>query len=74
MNICDDELQIIYKHNKPYRIRDVSGFLFFFPDHHAYPGQDERYRLEVEQQHRLAGYLLGSLQLSRKRIIVKEPV
>lgn len=59
--ICDDKLQIIYKHNKPYGIRDRGGFLFFFPFMDKYQGQEERYRQEVEQQYRLADYLLNAL-------------
>ena len=57
-------LQIIYKHNKPYGIRDENGFLFFFAGIMKYTGQEERYRLEVEQQYELADYLLKSLKNS----------
>lgn len=59
--ICEDKLQIIYKNNKPYGIRDKNGFLFFFPYRQKYPNQEERYRLEVEQQFRLADFLLEAL-------------
>jgi hypothetical protein len=61
-NVCEDKLQIICKNNKPYGIRDRSGFLFFFPDISKYPGQEERYSQEIEQQHKLADYLLNALQ------------
>lgn len=56
------KIQIIYKHNKPYGIKDGHGFLLFFSDIHKYNGQEERYRQEVEQQYRLADYLLVALQ------------
>lgn len=62
MPIVKGEVKIIYKHNKPYGIRDSTGYLFFFPDRHRYTGQDERYRLEVEQQYRLADYLAKALR------------
>jgi hypothetical protein len=55
------KLQIIYKNNKPYGIRDENGFLFFFSSVQRYSGQEERYRQEIEEQYRLADYLLGSL-------------
>jgi hypothetical protein len=57
-----NKLQIIYKHNKPYGIRDENGFLFFFADVSKYPNQEERYRQEVLAQFALADYLLASLQ------------
>jgi hypothetical protein len=59
--IVDDKLQIIYKYGRPYGIRDSSGFLFFFANISKYSGQEERYREEVEQQYRLADYLLKAL-------------
>lgn len=69
MNITDGKIQIIYKHNKPYGIRDRSGFLFFFSDISKFNGQEERYRKEVGQQYALADFLLESLnseQLNHK--------
>ena len=57
------ELKIIYKNNKPYGIRDYSGFLFFFAKIPKFSGQEERYRLEIEEQFKLADYLLLSLKL-----------
>ncbi len=57
-----NKLQIIYKHNKPYGIRDENGFLFFFADVSKFPNQEERYRQEVQAQFALADYLLAALQ------------
>lgn len=57
-----NKLQIIYKHNKPYGIRDENGFLFFFTEVSKFPNQEERYRQEVQEQFALADYLLASLQ------------
>jgi hypothetical protein len=54
-------LQVIYKHNKPYGIRDENGYLFFFADISKYSGQEDRYRQEVYEQYALADYLLGAL-------------
>ncbi len=56
-----EELRIIYKNNKPYGIRDISGFLFFFTNISKYQGQEERYRKEVEEQYKLADFLLQAL-------------
>ena len=56
-----NKLQIIYKHNKPYGIRDNSGYLFFFTEIHKYTNQEERYRCEVQEQYQLADYLLAAL-------------
>ncbi len=50
-------IQIIYKNNKPYGIRDISGYLFFFTEIHKYTDQEERYRKEIEEQFKLADYL-----------------
>ena len=57
-----NNLKIIYKHNKPYGIRDENGFLLFFPDITKYQGQEERYRSEVEEQYKLADFLLSALK------------
>lgn len=62
-----DGLKKIYKHNKPYGIRDSSGFLLFFTDITKYQGQEERYRLEVEQQYKLADYLLLALKAGKQK-------
>ena len=43
-------VQIIYKYNKPYWVRDKNGFLFFFAGIIKYNGQEERYRKEIEEQ------------------------
>lgn len=63
------KLQIIYKHNKPYGIRDENGFLFFFADFTKYIGQEERYREEIEQQYKLADFLLNALQQKEKELL-----
>ena len=57
-----NKLQIIYKNNKPYGIRDETGFLFFFTQVTKYPNQEERYRKEVMEEFALADYLLSALQ------------
>ena len=57
------QLQIIYKNNKPYGIRDETGFLFFFAQISKYCGQEERYRQEIEEQFKLAEYLKKQLKL-----------
>jgi len=56
------KLKIIYKNNKPYGIRDENGFLFFFTTIWKYTDQEERYREEIEEQYRLADFLLSCLQ------------
>lgn len=58
------ELRIIYKNNKPYGIRYEGGYLFFFTKINKYDNQEERYRTEVEEQFKLADFLLESLKKS----------
>ncbi len=60
--LIDGQCKIIYENNKPYGIRDKSGFLFFFVKISKYSGQEKRYRQEIEQQFKLADYLLNALQ------------
>jgi hypothetical protein len=55
-------IKIIYKNNKPYGIRDESGYLFFFSKINKYAGQEERYRQEIEEQWKLADFLLEALK------------
>jgi len=57
-----NKLKIIYQNNKPYGIRDETGFLFMFAKVSKYFGQEERYRQEVQAQFALADYLLVSLR------------
>ena len=57
-----EDLKIIYKHGRPYGIRDGGGFLFFFCRVNKYAGQEERYRREIEEQYRLADNLLNFLK------------
>lgn len=59
------DLKIIYKHHKPYGIRDEGGFLFFFTEISKYSGQEERYRNEILEQWKLADYLLKQLKLKK---------
>ena len=66
--VCDDKLQIIYKHGQPHGIRDSGGFLFFFPKVDKYTGQEERYREEIAQAYRLADFLLKSLEQYRESV------
>jgi len=60
--VTHKELRIIYKNNCPYGIRDETGFLFFFSKITKYTNQEERYREEIEDQFKLADYLLQSLK------------
>jgi len=55
-------LQIIYENNRPYGIRGEGGFLFFFCMVRKYENQDERYRKEIEEQYKLADFLLKKLE------------
>jgi hypothetical protein len=57
-----NNLQITYKNNKPYGIRDENGYLVFFADVPKFPAQEERYHKEVQAQLDLADYLLSCLQ------------
>ena len=58
-----EQVQIVYKNNKPQGIRDKTGFLLFFPEIFKYPGQEERYRQETKEQFELVGYLRNQLKL-----------
>ncbi len=57
-----NNLQIIYKRCHPRGIRDDNGFLFFFTEISKWQGQEERYRSEIEEQYKLADYLLKCLK------------
>ena len=57
----ENDLQIIYKNGKPHGIRDRGGYLLFFKNISSYTGQEKRYQEEVDQQNKLAGYLLHKL-------------
>ena len=57
----EEDLQIIYKNGKPHGIRDRSGYLIFFPNITSYTGQEKRYQEEIDQQNKLAEYLLHQL-------------
>ena len=63
-------VKIIYKNNKPYGIRDETGFLFFFVDITKWPNQEERYRREIEEQYELADYLQNVLS----KVVVMEQI
>ena len=65
MQICDDELQIIYKQGLPKGIRDSNGFLLFFPPVWKQPGQNKRYAGEVKRQSDLADTLLNTLKATQ---------
>jgi len=56
------EYEIIYKHNKPYGIRDKNGFLFFFTEISKFGEQEQRYKEEIEEQYKLADLLLSVLK------------
>ena len=62
-----EEAQIIYKHGKPYGIRDKTGFLFFFTDVCKYTNQEDRYRKEIQDQYDLADLLLNTLKTQRNK-------
>ena len=57
-----EQVQITYTHNKPYGIRNKEGFLLFFPEIQKYPGQEDRYKQEINRQHKLADYLKDKLE------------
>ena len=57
-----EDLLVVYENNKPYGIRDKGGFLFTFPKITKYTGQEERYKREIEEQIKLADYLLEALK------------
>lgn len=65
--MVNEKLEIVYKNNKPYGIRDEGGFLFFFINITKYSDQEERYRREVEEQFELADYLLEKLKEYKPR-------
>lgn len=67
------KLQIIYKNNKPYGIRDETGFLFFFAKISKYVGQEERYRKEIEEQYALADYILVCLKKRDNKSMQRKP-
>lgn len=57
-----EKIDIIYKNNKPYGIRNNAGFLLMFTSITKYDNQEERYRREVEEQFKLADFLKEQLE------------
>jgi len=57
-----NQVKIMYKNNKPYGIRDETGYQLFFSDISQYSGQEERYRQEIQEQFKLADYLKKQLE------------
>ena len=57
-----ENVKAVYKHGKPYGIRDENGYLFFFSNVTKFPGQDERYRKELQEQFELCDYLVMELR------------
>ena len=57
-----NDWEIIYKHDKPYGIRNTDGFLLFFSGVSRYSGQEERYKTELAEQARLAKIVLAALE------------
>lgn len=55
-------VKIVYKNDKPHGIRDENGFLLFFPKIAIYINQEERYWEEMEEQQKLANYLIEKLK------------
>jgi len=55
------DYEIIYKGEQPNYIRDEGGMLFEFPHITRWPGQDQRYQEEKDEQIALAEYLLDCL-------------
>lgn len=56
------DLQVFYKHQMPYGIRDDGGYLLFFAGIPKYANQEERYQQEIKEQFELADYLLACLK------------
>ena len=54
-------LNIIFKHNRPYGIRDQGGFLLFFPEISKFTDQEQRYETEIKEQFDLAHEILNAL-------------
>ena len=50
----ESDIKVEYKHDKPYGIRDKTGYLLFFRSIDKYEGQEERYKEEVEEMKSLA--------------------
>jgi len=63
------DYEIIYKGEQPTYIRDEGGMLFEFPHINRWPGQDQRYQEEKDEQIALAEYLLDCL--GKRMITVK---
>lgn len=60
--MSEAKIQVIFHNNKPHGIRDSGGFLLFFSNITKYPGQEERYRREIEEQFALSDYLKKCLE------------
>ena len=64
MKAFGTNLKIIYKNNKPYGIRDNTGYLLFFCKIPKFDDQEERYRADIDRQFKQAGLLLNAMKLN----------
>lgn len=58
--------ELIYKNDKPYGIRNESGFLVFFPSIFKYDKQEERYKDELSIQIGMAEFLTEKLNTEER--------
>ncbi len=58
----NEKIQIIYNNNIPHGIRDENGFLLFFPEIFLWTDQEERYRKDIDEQCKLAEFLVKMLK------------
>ena len=57
-----NDLKIVKEFSQPGAIRSKSGVLVMFPKIQKWPGKEDRYLEEIEEQWKLAEYLLECLK------------
>ena len=50
-------VRVVYQHGDPHCLRDDSGVICFFPRVTKFPGQDDRYRRELQERADIADFL-----------------
>ncbi len=60
------KLEVIHAKGQPYGIRDINGFLLFFPKVTKYSGQEERYLQEIRESFELAETIMNALKPESK--------
>jgi hypothetical protein len=71
-NDKDKEIVILEENDIPVGIRDITGYLLFFPKIDKYLGEEERYQREISERKELAKFLVKVLNDQKQRAIFEK--